>query len=155
MNFSRLENKLSKAFTKVEDIISGLANEPHRLFLIDSVGALLSSFFLFVVMRSFIDLVGVPDNIIIYFSAMAACLWLYSTLCYYLVKKNHAWFIMIMSVANLLYCMVTLVILILCCPQVTTIGKVYFTLEIIIVCTLSLVEVSVAAICNNEKTKRD
>ena len=136
----------------LDKIIEHLSLKPRTLFLIDSAGALLTAFSLFVVLRNINEYFGMPETILTYLSAMAACLCIYSTTCFFKLKDNWAPFIIGISIANLLYCIITVSLIIFYNPLLTTIGTTYFLLEIAIVCTLVYIELNVAATIKRNKT---
>jgi len=128
----------------VTKIINYLTGKPKILFLIDSLGALLTAFFLFIVLRNFNEYFGMPKTILIYLSGIAACFCIYSTCCFFFLTKYWTPFINGISVANLLYCIVTMALLIFYYPQLTVIGTTYFLLEITIISGIVYLELNVA-----------
>lgn len=128
----------------VRKTINQLASEPKKLFLIDSLGAILTVFFLFVVLRNFDEYVGMPKNILTYLSITGALFCIYSTACFFFLKKHWTPFIIAISIANLLYAILTMGLLIIYSPVLTTIGLTYFLLEIAIICGLVYIELKVA-----------
>lgn len=129
---------------KVRAFINYLTGKPKALFLIDSLGAMLTAFFLFVILRNFNEYFGMPTIILTYLSAIAACFFIYSTVCFFFLKENWTPFIRAISIANLLYCVLTMGLMIVYYPILTIIGIIYFLLEITIVCGLVYIELHVA-----------
>ena len=125
-------------------IIKQLSSEPPKLFLIDSIGALTTSFFLFVVLRNFNEYFGMPERILTYLSVIAVFFCIYSTTCFFVIKANWTPFIKIISIANLLYCVLTISLVIFYNPQLTIIGTAYFVGEIAIIIGLVYIELNVA-----------
>jgi hypothetical protein len=132
-----------KSIVPIKAILNNILKKPKIIFLIDSVGALLTTFFLFVILRNYSEYFGMPKTILTYLSAIAASFCIYSTTCYLVLKEKWTEFITIISVANILYCALTLGFLILHHSQLTTLGLVYFLLEIIIICILVFIELTV------------
>jgi hypothetical protein len=124
----------------VSEIIKQLATKPRTLFLIDSLGALTTAFLLFVVLRNFNEYFGVPETILTYLSVIAACLCIYSTTCFFVIKEDWIPFVRIISIANLLYCILTIALIIFYYPQLTIIGIAYFLGEIAIIVGLVYIE---------------
>ena len=118
---------------------------PRTLFLVDSLGAALTTFFLFIVMRNFYDYFGMPKHILSYLSLVALVFCIYSTTCFFLLKGNWTPFIRVISIANLIYCVLTMVFLYVYFNNLTKLGLTYFFIEIVIVITLVYVELNVAA----------
>lgn len=128
----------------MRDLCSYLARMPKTIFLIDGLGALLTAFLLFVVLRSFNEYFGISKEILNYLSAIAAGLCIYSTLCFLFLKANWTPFIRIIAFANLFYCIITVGLLMIYCSLITTAGITYFFVEMVIICGLSYAELNVA-----------
>ena len=140
---------------RARKFINLFAGKPEKLFLIDSLGALLTTFLLFVVLRSFNESFGMPPRTLTYLAAIAACFCLYSAACAFLLKENHRPFLSGIGLANLLYCSLTMCLLLIYNQQLTFLGITYFLVEILIVCALVYLELSVAlAIKKNGMAKR-
>lgn len=133
----------------INEILKRLATKPRLVFLIDSLGAMATAFFLIVVMREFNEYFGMPDMILVYLSAIAACYCFYSAACFLFLKENHAPFIRVISIANLLYCVLTMGLLIKYSDQLTALGVTYFTAEIVIICVIAFAELNLAKIILN------
>jgi len=130
--------------SKVREIISHLTVKPNTIFLIDSLGALLTALSLFVVLRNFNEYFGMPITILTCLSVIAACLCIYSMTCFFCLKENYVPFLRAISICNLLYCILTLALIIVYYPMLTVIGIAYFFIEIAIVCGLVYIEHKVA-----------
>lgn len=117
---------------------------PKTLFLIDGLGALLSAFLLGVILVQFEAYFGMPQQVL-YFLAAIPCLFaLYDFYCYFRVHKNRGPFLKIIALANLLYCCLSIGLVILHFPQLTPLGLIYFFLEFIIVIALAGMELKTA-----------
>lgn len=125
-------------------IIDQLTENPRALFLIDSLGAFLTAFLLFVVLRSFNEYVGMSKKVLTNLSLIAIVFCLYSTFCTLFVKVNQASPIRIIGIANLLYCILTAGLLLIHYSDLTGMGIAYFLIEIIIICGLVYIELNVA-----------
>jgi hypothetical protein len=128
----------------INNLINHLAEKQKTLFLIDSLGAILTAFFLFVIMRQFNGYFGMPKTVLTYLSLIAICFCIYSTTCFLFLKGRWTPFIRLIGIANLLYCALTIRLLIKNYSLLTIIGTTYFLIEIIIICVLSYVELRVA-----------
>ena len=135
----------------VVKIIKQLSSNPQKLFLIDSIGALTTATLLFVVLRNFKEYFGMPEKILTYLSVIAVCFFIYSTTCFFVIKANWTLFIKNISLANLLYCILTISLLVFYHQQLTTLGIVYFLGEIAIICGLVYIELNVAIEINKSK----
>ena len=135
----------------VSKIIKQLCSDPKKLFLIDSIGALTTAFLLFIVLRNFNEYFGMPERISTYLAVIAVCFCIYSTTCFFVIKAKWTTFIKGISIANLLYCILTIGLIIFYHPQLTTIGIVYFLGEIAIICGLVYIELNVANEINKSR----
>jgi hypothetical protein len=124
----------------MSDILKRLVHQPQKLFLVDSAGALITACCLFIVLRTFHEYFGMPPDVLIYLSVIAVIFSLYSLVCFFLFPRNWRPWLRAISVANLLYCGVTLTLVIYYYPGLTIWGLAYFLAEIILVCALVYVE---------------
>lgn len=131
--------------TTLNKIINHLTEKTDKLFLIDSLGAFLTAFFLFVIMRPFNEYFGMPKTILNNLSLTAICFWAYSTTCLVFHKGLSPTFITIIGCANLLYCVWIALLLIKYFNQLSNIGVLYFFIELVIIICLSLIELKVAS----------
>lgn len=125
-------------------IIDQLTENPKKLFLIDSLGAFLTAFLLFVVLRNFNGYIGIPKKVLTGLSITALTFCLYSTSCLLFLKTNWTSFIRLICMANLLYCIATTGFLLAYRPTLTGIGVGYFLMEMILICYLVYIELNVA-----------
>ena len=114
----------------INKLINHLIKKPKTLFLIDSLGAILTVFILFVIMRQLNEYIGMPIIVLTYLSIIAICFCIYSTACFLFLKERWTPFIRLIGVAN--YSLLTIA------------GIIYFLIEIVIICGLSYVELNVA-----------
>ncbi|WP_035757521.1 hypothetical protein [Hugenholtzia roseola] len=135
----------------VSKIIKQLSSNPKKLFLIDSIGALTTASLLFAVLRNLNEYFGMPEKILTYLSIIAACFFIYSTICFFVIKTNWIIFIKGISIANLLYCISTISLVVFYHHQLTTLGMAYFLGEIAIICGLVYVELNVATQINKSR----
>ena len=128
----------------INKLINHLTENPKTLFLIDSLGAMLTAFFLFVIMRLFNEYFGMPKTVFTYLFVIAICFCIYSATCFLFLKRHWTPFIRFISIANLLYCTLIIGLLIKYYPLLTKIETTYFLIEIIVICGLSYIELNVA-----------
>jgi len=135
----------------VGEIIKHLQEKPKTLFLIDSIGAFLTTFFLIIILKYFNEFFGVPKTTLTYLSVMAACLCINSTTCFFTLKDKWIPFIRGISIANLLYCIISGVLIVYNFNLITIFGRLYFLAEIAIIFGLVYIELSVANAIKKEK----
>lgn len=124
--------------------------KPKTLFLIDGLGAFVTAFFLFVILRRFNDYFGMPQKALVYLSLIAVVFCLYSITCFFFLRDNWKPFLRAISIANLLYCCLTISLVIRYFPKLTFLGLTYFLVEIMIVCGLVFIELKTLA-TNDQK----
>ena len=110
----------------------------------DSLGAIISGFILLVIMRRQNEYFGMPETVLTCLSFIAICFCMYSAACFLFLKDRWTPFIRLIGVANLLYCALTIGLLIKYYSLLTVFGTIYFLIEILIICGLSYVELTVA-----------
>lgn len=115
---------------------------PKYILLIDATGALISSLIIGLGAFCFSDILGMPKKVLTILSIIPIFYFIYSLTCYFREyqsqKLSHQ--LKIIALANLTYCVLTTFLLFYNLPKITTLEFVYFTLEIIIITTLSFIE---------------
>lgn len=129
----------------ITNMLKQLSLQPKTLFLVDGLGALVTAFFLYVILRTFNDYFGMPESVLTCLSVIAVIFCFYSITCYFLLKDNWRPFLRMISIANLLYCCLTLGLVIYYFTELTVLGVVYFIAEIIVVGGLVFVELKTIA----------
>ena len=121
-------------------MINTIIFKHKKLFLIDCLGALLSAFLLGVVLMNFESTFGMPRKELYFLSIIAFLLATYSFMCYFFIKRNWKFYLKIIAFANLLYCFLTIGLMLYFCKELTNYGFIYFVSEVIIVITLAIIE---------------
>jgi len=125
---------------RMRQVINSLILQPKKLFLIDGLGACLTTFFLLAILIPFEQFFGMPRPALIFLSVIALCYALFSFGCYYYITENWKPFLNIISIANLAYCFITAGFVIYFYSLLTTLGVTYFLLEISLICGLVTLE---------------
>lgn len=120
------------------------AKSPKKLFLLDAIGAAMTSSLLFFVLKIFTNYFGVPEHIAEYLSLSGLVLFLYSLNCFLFLKSNWQPFLRVIAIGNILYCLTTSILICLNFQAFTPLGKAYFIIEIGIVLSVAFVELRVA-----------
>lgn len=115
--------------------------KPRNIFLLDSLGALLTTILLFFLLKSFNEFFGLSKTTLEYLSLIAFLFFIYSGICFFLVKDNWKSFLKIICTANILYCILTFCILIYNYESVSIYGIIYFLGEIIVISGLVFLEI--------------
>lgn len=132
---------MSTTFSK---IFSSLKSNPSQLFLIDGLGAIATAISHGVVLVSVQHLIGIPENLLYILALVASTFATYSLLCYFIRPKSPAIFIRIIAIANLLFCVATLSMMIYYYEVVLPLGYAYFMIEIAIVTVIITMEFGLA-----------
>ncbi len=118
---------------------------PKQLFLMDGLGALLSAFMLGFVLVKFESIFGMPALVLYWLAGLAGIFAIYSFSCFIGFGKNWRIYLKAIALVNLTYCGLTLSLVIYLYQLLTIWGFIYFMLEIIIVVTLSVIELKKAS----------
>lgn len=113
---------------------------PKTLFLIDGLGAITTAVLLSQVLARFEPVFGMPKYILFTLAGIACCLAIYSISCHFLVKENYARFLKAIAIGNLIYCIITVVLILMFFSSLTWLGIAYFVGEITIVLLLAQIE---------------
>ena len=128
---------------KLYKLLEKVYLNPKKLFLIDAMGALLSAFLLGVVLVKFKNLFGVPVSVLYLLTLFPVIFAVYDILCYLKTKNNLKLFLKTIAYLNILYCFVSIVILLNRYKQVTFLGYSYFLVEFLIILTLANFQIKV------------
>ncbi len=128
----------------IKSAIDYFARKPRALFLLDGLGAALTTFSLFFVLRHYNEYFGMPANILKYLSVIGLIYCAYSMSCYFVLKNYWTPYLRIIGISNFLYCILTMVFLYSYYNSLTRIGLTYFFAEMLIIVLLVYIEMSVA-----------
>lgn len=111
------------------------------IFLLDSLGALLTAALLFFVLRTFNNFFGLSKATLEYLSLLALIFSFYSLTCFFLVKNNWKLYLKIICTANILYCILTFGVLLSNYKSISIFGITYFLGEIVVIAGLVFLEI--------------
>jgi hypothetical protein len=118
------------------------SRKPGTLFLIDGLGAALTTLCLFLGHQY--GYFGMPAYILKYLLLIGLFYCAYSMSCYFWLKNHWTLFLRIISVANFLYCILTMSLMYSFYEDLTPMGLIYFLGEILLILFLVGVELIVA-----------
>ncbi len=124
--------------------------EPKSWFLLDGLGALLSVFLLGVVLVKLESIVGMPKHTLYFLAGIPCVFALYDLVCYKLADKNWRTLLRIIAIGNLVYCFISIGLLIRHFHLLTNLGLIYFILEILVLIILVYLELKYASSHNKE-----
>ncbi len=113
---------------------------PHKIFLLDGLGALLSAVCLGIVLPGFPDIFGAPQGTL-YLLAGVACLFAaYSLTCYFAAPVKWRPYLAVIATANTLYSLFTIRLVFWAGQDLPLPGAIYFVLELIVLAGLIFLE---------------
>ncbi len=127
---------------KVKSLPDYFSVNPKVLLLIDGTGALLTAFFLAVILARFQKAFGMPIDTLYFLSAIACGYSFYSFFCSYFLTGNKQNQIRIIAFANIAYCCITIGFVLYFRERLTVLGWSYFLLEFIIISCLASIELT-------------
>lgn len=113
---------------------------PRQIFLIDAVGALITSSILGLLLPQINDLFLLDKQIFYLLAAYVVVLFFYSSSVYFLQPSEWINLLRIIALANAAYCFFTLAIIFFISPTISTLGIVYFIGEGCIILAIAYVE---------------
>lgn len=128
----------------INKIIIQCSRNPKMLFVVDTIGALLSSIFLFIIAKKFSLNFGVSETVWTKLSLIALLIAFYSALCSLGVKYRWMPFLISISVINTVYCALTIGVLIYHWSGLTVLGITYLSAEIAVILLLAFFEFNTA-----------
>lgn len=126
---------------RVKTVIERCISTPGTVFLVDSIGAFLTGTVLILVVVPFSEAFGMPKIVLYCLSAVAYIFSIYSFCCSIIKSDQWPFLLKVISVANCVYCIATIVLMINFTDTITPLGFAYFTGEIIIVIGLVSLEI--------------
>ncbi len=109
-----------------------------NIFLIDSLGAFLSSLFSMILVTYFEEKIGMPAGVLYSLAVMAFAYSLYSLFCF--LTNKEALFLKVILIANALYFLLVIGLIFLFYQNLTTLGLIYFVLESVVMGSLIVYE---------------
>ena len=120
--------------------------QPKTIFLIDGMGALVSAVLLGLVLTRLETFFGLPKNVLYVLAGIALLLAVYSLSNAFMQPINPSRRLKLIAVANLLYCLLTVVLLFIFYPQLTIFDVFYFMGELLIILSLASLEMKAAVL---------
>jgi hypothetical protein len=116
-----------------------LSANPRTIFLVDGLGALLSTLLLFVI-AYYEGVFGMPPDVLHQLMPVTTVFTAYSLATYFLNPGRWKRYLEIIAVANILYCCLTMALLVYYFDHLTKIGVTYFLAEVFLILLLSGIE---------------
>lgn len=128
----------------VKKFLQWIESKPKNLFLIDGVGALVSAFFLGVILVRFEWFFGIPASILYYLAILPVFFAIYDFFSYQKDNQQIAPYLRGIAILNLLYCCLSIGLTIYHQETITIWGWLYILNEIIIIVSLVIFELKTA-----------
>lgn len=125
-------------------LVKYLTSNPRAIFLTDCIGAFITSFSLFFILRNMEGYFAMPADILVALSIVAAILCLYFGSCFLILKRKCSPYLRVIIIANSLYFLLTLFFLVANYPVLTMLDIIYFVGEILVIAILVLLKFNVA-----------
>jgi len=129
----------------LQKITNQLSSNPRQLFIFDGFGALLSAFLLGVVLVNLEKYFGIPKPTLYFLAFLPILFALYDFYVYKMVKKEFSFYLKIIAIVNLLYCVISIGLAFYHNNLITHLGWIYIVGEIIIVASLAIFELQTAS----------
>lgn len=126
----------------VNTLVNKLATN-KKIFLLDGLGALLTTILLLLLLR-FPQWAGMPIIILKVLATIAVCFAIYSLCCFLLLQQKKEVYLFLIAIANSMYCLVTLLLMMLYCKKITPWGVFYFATECYVIAILVFLEIKIA-----------
>ncbi len=126
---------------RITDMLSA---SPKTLFLIDGLGALVSACSLGIILPRYEYLFGMPKSTLMILAALPCFFMAYDLFAYLFVKKRIASFLRGIAIINFCYCLVSIYFLYHHQEDLTSLGYIYFIIELLIVFSMILIEFKTA-----------
>ncbi len=136
----------------IKSTIDFFSKVPSKLFLIDGLGAAMTTVSLFLVLRPYYTCFGMPANVLTYLAAIAWVYCAYSMSCYFVQPDYWKPYLRIIAISNFLYCIGIMALLYTYYNALTPIGVAYFSAEMLIIIFLACLELKVANGFGSKKT---
>lgn len=124
-------------------IIKSAQSNPKVLFLIDGAGAIISAFFLGVVLVKMEKYFGIPSSTLYFLATLPVIFAVYDAYSY--LKGNKlSYSFKLIALMNLSYCIISIGFILYHFKTMTILGHFYIIIELLIVISLAIIEFKVA-----------
>jgi hypothetical protein len=133
-------------------IVQKWSIKPKKVFLIDGLGALLSIFLLGFVLPRLDKFIGMPEQTL-YLLASLPCLFvIYNLYSFFSKERSTSNLIKTIALANISYCTLSMVAVSYHFERLTYLGMAYFTMEIILILLLAIIELKIASVLKTKNS---
>lgn len=129
-------------------MLQKLIQHPKLVFLLDALGALLTSTLIGGLLVAYQPYIGLSFNWLYILASIAAVLTIYSSSCAVLIQRKWKPFLLIIISANILYACLTATLIIVHYKEFTPLGLAYFIGEIFVLLGVIWIEIKTLKACN-------
>lgn len=113
---------------------------PKKVFFVDGVGAFITACMLSLVLSKFESFFGMPLHVLYSLAAIAIVLAVCSFACHFINPTDWRPYLRFIAIANILYCIITVGMILFYREKLTLMGYAYFAGEILIILSLARLE---------------
>jgi O-antigen/teichoic acid export membrane protein len=117
--------------------------DPRKIFLLDGIGALATALLLLALVAPLEGFFKMPATMVYKLSILAVAFAIYSLSCWYGNPKQWKRYLAIIASANLLYCLLTLALVLYHWDTISVWGIAYFGVEMLVIVLLVAIETRV------------
>lgn len=128
----------------IKKAIQYLIKNPSTMFLIDGIGALLTTLSLCLIMLNFGSQFGMSLYALSLLTIIATLFCSYSIVCFLFLKESWYIYLTLIGLANLLYGMLSCSLMIYFFSTMPAWGIFYFSIEMLLILLLVYIEISIA-----------
>ena len=116
----------------------------NRLFLNDALGALLTACIHGFILTRITQVTGIPKEPVFILSLCALTYAVYSAACYFLKPKNWQFWMRVIAIANICFCIATASLMFYYRSEISFIAVVFFVSEILLILVIASMELMTA-----------
>lgn len=114
-------------------LITKITATAKLMFLVDALGALISSLSLLLVLMPLEHYFGIPAKVLYYLGGIAICLFIYSLSCHKLIKTNWKPYLKIIILLNAAYSLLSIGLILAHYHRLKPLGFAYLALELAVI----------------------
>jgi len=137
----------------MSSIQSKLSKDPKNLFLIDGIGALVSAFFLGIILVRFEAFFGIPKSVLYFLAAIPCFFFFYDLCCYFFGGTMTGILLKGIAIMNITYVILSLGLAFRHVDSLSIFGWLYVIGEILIIVVLAKIEYNTGEKWNRSQSK--
>lgn len=114
-----------------------------NIFLLDGMGAVVSASIMGLIVARQVNFFGMPSSAAYFLAAFPCVFFICSMYCHFNLPKDWKPYLKMISIANLLYCFISIGVVFYHYESLTNFGLTYFILEIVVILIVVVLELRV------------